>query len=59
MDRTAVKTDIPSHLEDLGQGKDELDQHVSSVGPPRTTLYQVVFSMFIGVSGWMYNFDLG
>jgi hypothetical protein len=59
MNLAAVKTDAPAHVEHLGHGKDELELHGSPAGLHRTTLCQVIFSIFIGLSGWMYNFDLG
>lgn len=46
-------------MEEFVHGKDELDQPTSSAVLQGTTLYQVIFSMLIGISGWMYNFDLG
>lgn len=59
INHTATKTEPSTHPEDLVHSKDEFDQHVSCVDLPKTTLYQVIFSMLIGLSGWMYNFDLG
>lgn len=47
-----------SHLEEIIPETDEFGTSRLSHEVTKTTLYQVVFSLFVGISGWMYNFDL-
>ncbi|KAK5046903.1 hypothetical protein LTR84_007257 [Exophiala bonariae] len=55
-----VKVDSPSmHLEEIDHKKDGMNLPAVASERIKTTLFQVVFSMFVGISGWMYNFDLG
>lgn len=59
MDEKTLEFEVngTKHLEDSHSAD---GGHQVLVGKPlKTTAYQVIFSAFIGISGWMYNFDLG
>lgn len=59
MAEEAKKFESPSsHVEEVSSKKMEIGTEGLSHQTPKTTLYQVVFSLFVGISGWMYNFDL-
>lgn len=58
MDLT-TKTASPAHLEVVANEKDGRDHDEPFTGQFKTTAYQIVFSIFVGTAGWMYNFDLG
>ena len=51
------QVDGTNHLEDSHSG--EGSPHGLVGKPLKTTAYQIIFSAFVGISGWMYNFDLG
>jgi hypothetical protein len=55
-----MKDDSPTtHMEEIAHEKNLAGEpQLLHGGPPETTLYQVVFSVFVGIAGWMYNFDL-
>lgn len=55
----AAKVDpSTTHLEEIRAEKYGVDQQALPMGSVKTTLFQVIFSAFVGLSGWMYNFDL-
>lgn len=59
MDEKSMEFEVDgtNHLEDSHSAD---GGHQGLVGRPlKTTAYQVIFSAFVGISGWMYNFDLG
>ena len=48
-----------AHLEVVGGGGVGNGNEIMDPLKPKTTLFMTFFSLYIGLAGWIYNFDLG